>query len=131
MSDAIQALRHELHVRQQIIEGLQAERDRLIQMVDQARVACQTMQQQSAIVVAQTHGTTKALLLQQGKVGQTVITAGELARARDWRLEVGSREGLNKGDLSFLLRPCTDEERQQEEALRNRAAAAEKKIITP
>ena len=125
----MQALQHELQVRQQVIIDLQTERERIVSMVDRANLMCHRLRDEVIMVTAQTHGIVKALMLLNSQQGQMVISGSMLKKARNWILEKGNRDDLEDGDIAFFLRPRTSEELEAEERMRKKVEGAEKRII--
>jgi len=125
-----EAMQHELQVRATQIADLQAEKQRIIGMLNNANANCHRLRDEVHLVTMQTRAIVKALLLRAPGWDHTVITGAQLKDAKFFILDKGDREGLGDNDLSFAIRPMTGEEREKEERMTKQAQAAEKRIIT-
>lgn len=125
--NVIDNLKHELACRQQIIEDMQRDNNRLREMVDRVNESCHRMRDEIVIVTAQTHAIVKAMMQRAG-LDAVTLHLDELQHAQEFMLEKGDREGLEPGELAFKLRPLTPQELEAAQSQRNRVVKSTERV---
>lgn len=123
-----QIMQHELKCRAQIIEDLQTERERIMEMVNRANAACHRLRDEVVYVTAQTHGIIKAVMFITAN--QEIHLPGNLLKKmRGYQLEKGKKlDDDDEGSLRFTMREHTPTEVAREKQLRAKIEGASKRI---
>ena len=121
-------MQHELQCRQTIINNLQDERDRIMEMVNRANQACHRLRDEVVHTTAQIHAIVKATML-LNNIMTLHLPAKLLVKAIGHVLAREKPEdGVEEDGLKFTMREHTPEEAEREKTMRAKIEQATARI---